>query len=164
MAWGRGLAALVAALGVVASANAADQDARIRAGGVQLAVADGWTRVVPADEDPDAEPRTLLVVGTKGARAIASPCRVAAYRVPLDGAVIVVIGWKRPPVLDDPLFPLSQLRLRRHIFQCFEGRGGVGQISLRGRDYQVNVLVGDQAKPDVVADALRAAHSFSLSS
>ena len=67
----------------------------------------GWAKV---DRAPSAitDPRTLLVVGTKGTRAIDTDCQVATYRVPVDGAVVVVIGW-RESIGGDQLAPA-----RRH--------------------------------------------------
>ena len=64
-----------------------------RGGGVQLALPASWSKLVPARDQVD-EPRTLLVIGTDGSRAIESDCQVSSYRVPADGAVVVVIGWR----------------------------------------------------------------------
>ena len=63
-----------------------------RAGGVQLTLPDGWSKVAPAT-DTRTDPRTLLVIGTDGVKAIESDCQVSSYRVPADGAAVVVIGW-----------------------------------------------------------------------
>ena len=159
MKWTVSAAALLAA--VLASAAPAADGTSLRAHGVQLAAPDGWQRVEPVEEVAGADPRTLLVVGTKGARAIETDCQVSSYRVPADGAVVVVIGWKRPSA-GVTLLPLSSMRLRRDTFECFEGRGAVGQVIRNGRDYQINVMVGDRAEPDVVATALAVARSFAL--
>lgn len=152
------VAALTGAL-LASAAGAAEGEIVVRAHGVQLTLPDGWARVDPVHEAVFADPRTLLVVGTKGARPVESECQVSSYRVPSDGAVVVVIGWKRPST-GVTLLPLSSLRLRRETFECFEGRGAVAQVTRGGRDYQLNVLVGDRAAPEVVADALGVARSF----
>jgi hypothetical protein len=132
----------------------------IRNGGVSLDVPEGWARVDRAST-AIADPRTLLVVGTKGARAVPTECQVATYRVPIDGAVVVVIGW-RESFGGTSSLPLSGLKLRRNIFECFTGRGAVAQITRGGHDFQVNVMVGDKADAGVVADALDVARSFAL--
>ncbi len=150
--------ALVASM-LAASAFAGDNRSPVRSGGVQLAVPDGWDSVDIAGDGTVVDPRTLLVVGTKGAKPIASRCQVAAYRVPSDGAVVVVIGWK-DSIAEQPVLQLS--RLRRPTFECFTGRGAVGQVTRRGRDFQVNVMVGDRADSGTIADALAVAESFQL--
>jgi hypothetical protein len=146
-------AALVAVPAFAATAEV------IRNGGVSLDVPAGWSKV---DRAPSAitDPRTLLVVGTKGARATDSDCQVATYRVPVDGAVVVVIGW-RESIGGASALTLSGLRLRRSTFECFAGRGAVAQVTRGGRDFQVNVMVGDKADAGTVADALDVARSFS---
>ena len=52
------------------------------------------------------------------------------------------------------------MRLKRPLFECFDGRGAVAQIVIRDRAYQVNVMVGDRATRETIADALAAARSF----
>lgn len=151
------LAALVGAL--VAVPALADVQNLVRGGGVQVSVPAGWSAVEPADGRSTTDPRTLLVVGTKGARPIESRCQVASYRVPNDGAVVVVIGW-RDSFGDTPALQLS--KLRRPTFECFSGRGAAGQVTRRGRDYQVSVMVGDAADAETVAAALAVARSFQL--
>jgi hypothetical protein len=131
-----------------------------RGGGVQLNLPSSWAKVVPARDRVD-DPRTLLVVGTDGSRAVESECQVSSYRVPADGAVVVVIGW-RSSVGGASFFPLSGLKLRRGTFECFAGRGAVARITRRDRDFQISVMVGDKADASTVADALDAARSFSL--
>jgi hypothetical protein len=89
---------------------------------------------------------------------------VSAYRVPADGAAVVVIGARG---LASPAIPrtrdgLQQLRLEREYFDCFDGRGAAAQIALRGRAYQINVLVGDRAAPQTIQQALAIARSFGL--
>ena len=58
--------------------------------------------------------------------------------------------------------PLAGMKLRRSIFECFAGRGAVAQVTRGGRDFQVNVMVGDKADAGTVADALDVARSFAL--
>jgi hypothetical protein len=149
-----GFAAL--ALAVAAPLALADL-VTVRGGGVELDVPAGWARVPAAVDTTISDPRTLLVVGTKGVRAIDTECQVATYRVPDDGAAVVVIGW-RDSVLDTAKLELS--KLRRGTFSCFAGRGAVGQVTRKGRDFQVNVLVGDDASAKTIRDALAVARSF----
>lgn len=147
--------AAVLSLLVVVPAFAAEPET-VKAGGVQLTIPDGWSKVDRAPWD-DRDPRTLLVVGTKGVRPLAAPtCQVAAYRIPVDGAAVVVIGWR------DSIGGPSQLnlKLRRNTFECFDGRGAASQVTRGGRDYQVSVMVGDKADADTVAAALAVARSF----
>jgi hypothetical protein len=153
------VAAVVASV-AVASVGAATGDVA-RSGGVQLDLPSGWAKVVPAREDRLDEPRTLLVIGTEGVKAIESDCQVSSYRVPADGAVIVVIGW-RDSVGASGFLPLTTMKLRRGTFECFPGRGAVGRIMRRDRDFQVNVMVGDRASLATVDAALDAARSLGL--
>lgn len=148
---------LVAA--VVASASAAAGDVA-RSGGVQLTLPDGWSKVVSRDTRVD-DPRTLLVIGTDGVKGIDSDCQVSSYRVPSDGAVVVVIGW-RDSVGGTGLLPLSAMKLRRGTFDCFAGRGAVGRLTRRDRDFQVNVMVGDRATAATIDAAFDAVKSFGL--
>ena len=148
---------LVAA--VVASASAAAGDVA-RSGGVQLTLPDGWSKVVSRDTRVD-DPRTLLVIGTDGVKGIDSDCQVSSYRVPSDGAVVVVIGW-RDSVGGTGLLPLSAMKLRRGTFDCFAGRGAVGRLTRRDRDFQVNVMVGDRATASTIDAAFDAVKSFGL--
>jgi len=144
---------------VVASASAAAGDVA-RSGGVQLTLPDGWSKVVSRDARVD-DPRTLLVIGTDGVKGIDSDCQVSSYRVPSDGAVIVVIGW-RDSVGGTGLLPLSAMKLRRGTFDCFAGRGAVGRLTRRDRDFQVNVMVGDRASAATIDAAFDAVKSFGL--
>ena len=57
-----------------------------------LSVPAGWHRVQAAGDGPVTDPRTLLVVGTAGVRSKPTHCQIAAYRVTIDGAVVVVVG------------------------------------------------------------------------
>jgi hypothetical protein len=153
------LAAVTLAALAVSVAHAALGET-VRAGGVQLSLPGGWAKVVPARDRVD-EPKTLLVVGTDGSRAIESDCQVSSYRVPADGAVVVVIGW-HDSVGSGTFLPLSGMKLRRGTFECFAGRGGVARVTRRDRDFQVNVMVGDKADAATIADALETARSFAL--
>jgi len=153
------LLALGLAAGLVASAASAAGDVA-RAGGVQLTLPDGWARVVSRDTRVD-DPRTLLVIGTDGVKAMDSDCQVSSYRVPSDGAVVVVIGW-RDTVGGTSLLPLSAMKLRRGTFDCFAGRGAVGRLTRRDRDFQLNVMVGDRASAATIDAAFDAVKSFGL--
>jgi hypothetical protein len=153
------LAAVGLAAAVVASAAVAAGDVA-RAGGVQLTLPDGWAKVVSHDTRVD-DPRTLLVIGTDGVKAVDSDCQVSAYRVPSDGAVIVVIGW-RDSVGETNILPLSTMKLRRGTFDCFAGRGAVGRVTRRDRDFQLNLMVGDRASVATIDAAFDAVKSFGL--
>lgn len=150
-------AVVVAALGVSGVGAATGDGAR--GGGVTLALPAGWSKILPVKDDRLGDPRTLLVIGTEGVRLVESDCQVSSYRVPSDGAVVVVIGW-RDAVGATSFLPLSGLRLRRGTFECFAGRGAVARVTRRDRDLQVNVMVGDRADATTIADALEAARSL----
>jgi hypothetical protein len=154
------LAAATACVALVASGAFAAVGDLARANGVQLSLPDGWSKVTPAT-DTRADPRTLLVIGTDGVKPITSDCQVSSYRVPVDGAVVVVIGWRDS--VGASYLPLSAMRLRRGTFECFAGRGAVGRITRRDRDFQVNVLIGDHASDATVETALEAARSLGVS-
>ena len=154
------LVAVAATALTAAVATASTEDVVRGQGGAQLTLPDGWAKLTAAADRGD-DPRTLLVVGTDGAKAIDSPCQVSSYRVPADGAVVVVLGW-REAVGGSSFLPLSSLELRRGTFKCYTGRGAVARITRRDRDFQVNVLVGDRAEPGTVSAALDAARSFVL--
>ena len=149
-------AALFTALGSAAVAASGDP---ARGGGIQLDVPAGWAKVVPARSDRSDDPRTVLVIGTRGVEAVESACQVSSYRVPSDGAVVVVVGW-REAVGGSSFFPLGAMKLRRGTFECFAGRGAVGRVTRRERDFQVNVMVGDRADQQTVEAALEAARSI----
>jgi hypothetical protein len=128
----------------------------------------GWHVVKPAGDGPVTDPRTLLVVGTNGVIAKASQCQIAAYNVPASGAVVVVVGWHRrstkggAQVKPDRPFLAKLDAVRKPEFECFAGRGAAAQARLRGRAYQVNVMVGGHASKGQVDDALAVARSFTL--
>lgn len=132
-----------------------------RGGGIQLDLPSGWSKVVPARPERLDDPRTVLVIGTRGVEPIETVCQVYSYRVPADGAAVVVIGW-REAVGGSSFFPLGAMKLRRGTFECFPGRGAVGRVTRRDRDYQVNVMVGDRADQATVDAALAAARSIAL--
>ena len=148
------VAALAASVGFAAAAET------VRGGAVLLTLPAGWAKL-PAAHDRVDDPRTLLVIGTEGSRAVESDCQVSSYRVPADGAVVVVIGWS-DSVGGVSFLPLAGLKLRRGTFECFAGRGAVARVTRRERDFQVNVMVGDKADASTIADALEAARSFAL--
>jgi len=160
----RALAAVAAGLVVVGAAVAADALRTVEGNGVSLRVAPDWVRVPRADDRPVTDPRTLLVVGTHGVRPIDTECQVASYRVPADGAAVVVIGWKGK--LGVSYLPgkeaLFAKELERGFFECFDGRGIAAQVELRAHTYQLNVMVGDRADRATVAEAMATARSFAL--
>ncbi len=152
------LGAVLAALVAVGAASAERADTA-RGWGVELVLPDGWAKVAPASQAVGADPRTALVIGTEGVRAMESNCQVSSYRVPADGAVVVVLAW-RDSLGVSGFLPLSGLKLRRGTFSCFDGRGAVAQVTRRGTEYQVNVMVGDRANADTIAAAFDAARSI----
>ena len=89
----RALAAVAAGLVVVGAAVAAEGLWTVE--GTAFRCGSRPSGCLPrADDRPLTDPRTLLVVGTRGVRPIDTECQVASYRVPADGAAVVVIGWK----------------------------------------------------------------------
>jgi hypothetical protein len=136
----------------------------VSANGVQVWAPAGWHRVTSAGDGPVTDPRTLLVVGTSGVRAHLTQCQIAAYRIPPDGAVVVIVGWKGANgdtgVGTQELARLTAVR--RSVFECFKGRGAVATVVLRQREYQVNVMVGERATKRRVGEALDVARSFAL--
>lgn len=163
----RALAAILTALALSTTASAAGHGRIIAAHGVRLVVSAGWHQVASADDGPVIDPKTLLVVGTSGVHPRASQCQIAAYTIPSDGAVVVVVGWKTATSggghLKPGRAPLAALRsVRRPSFECFNGRGAAAQVALGGRAYQINVMVGDGATTRDIADALAVVRSFNL--
>lgn len=159
----RAVVALGIALLSVGVARAAS-DHSVVSGGVGVRVADDWARVAPAPATAPAASgaRTVLVVGTQGVTPRSSECQVASYRIPADGAAIVVLGSRgvAPAGLPRDRSQLQAMRLKRPLFACFDGRGAVAQIVIRNHAYQVNVMVGDRATRETVTAALAAARSF----
>jgi hypothetical protein len=138
--------------------------------GVRMMVLREWSVVRPASDAPVTDPHTLLVVGTAGVHAQSSQCQIGGkYHVPAEGAVVVVVGWLSSSAGGGPDHPgraaLHDLNsVRKPIFECYSGRGAAVQVRLGGRDYQVNVMVGDRASEQRIAQALAVARSFDLAS
>jgi hypothetical protein len=136
----------------------------VSANGVQVRAPAGWHRVASAGDRPVTDPRTLLVVGTPGVRPHLTQCQIAAYRIPPEGAVVVIVGWKGANG-DTGVGTKELARLtavKRSVFECFKGRGAVATVVLRQREYQVNVMVGDRATKQRIGEALDVARSFAL--
>jgi hypothetical protein len=152
------LFAILAVVGAVGVGGA------ISANGVQVWAPTGWHRVASAGDGPVSDPRTVLVVGTPGVRARLTVCQIAAYRIPQDGAVVVVVRWNPARGISargrTALAKLTSVR--RPSFECFKGRGAAAQVELRGRVYQVNVMVGNRASKQRIGEALDIARSFDL--
>lgn len=153
------VAASLVALATAGAGAAADRLETVRGGGVELLLPEGWTRIQPGPQSDGDDPRVVLVIGTDRVRWAESDCLVSSYRVPADGAVVVVIGWREPTGVGSFL-PLSGMKLRRGTFECFDDRGAVAQVTRRGLDYQVNVMVGDRASAETVEAAFDAARSI----
>jgi hypothetical protein len=164
----RSIALLGIALVCTTAATAGDGGRVVAAEGVRVVVPAGWQRVHAARPGSVTDPRTVLVVGTNGSRPKSSGCQIASYRVPVDGAVVVVVGWKHLALSGaqgaepgrEPLAALTAVR--RPAFECFGGRGAATQVVLAGKAFQVNVLAGDHASRRRVAEALAVARSFDL--
>ncbi len=124
---------LAVALAVTASATAAAWSV-LKANGVSVRAPGGWDLVAAADPGTVVDPHTVLVAGTEGAASRRSECQVAAYRVPADGAVVVVLRWpgKAPEGMGTDRDVLGDLKLRREYFECFDGRGASAQLALKG--------------------------------
>jgi hypothetical protein len=158
---GKFAAAVVASTLVAVGVAQAAADRPIIAGAVAVRATDEWSRV-PLTATDDSDPRTVLVIGTRGVAPMDSECQVAAYRIPVDGAAVVVLRWRgaAPDGLPRDRSELQAMRLKRPLFECFDGRGAVAQIVIKNHAYQVNVLVGDRATRDTASDALAIARSF----
>jgi len=110
----------------------------------------------------------LLVAGTAGVHPQASQCQIGGkYHIPADGAVVIVIGWLSSSAGGGPVNPgrasLDHLtRVGKSTFECYAGRGAAAQVHLHGIDYQVNVMVGNEANAQQVSKALTVARSFRL--
>jgi hypothetical protein len=164
----RWIAVALASLALVAASAAAGNLRVVSAHGLQVSVPASWHRLEPT---PSAitDPRTLLVVGTAGVGwNLRSACQNTAYRVPVTGAVVVVLGWTSLRLAGSPRptgrASLSKLiRVSRPIFECSSARGAGASVVLRGKAYQVDVMVGDRTTPARVAEALAVARSFDVS-
>lgn len=160
---------VLGAVGVaLAAGSASSPDHRIAAHGVQLVVPVSWHRVRPAPDAPVTDPRTVLAVGAGTVRTRWSQCQLTRYRVPLRGAVVVVVRWSSVRAAGGGIqppgrWPLRSLRsVRAHTMECFPGRAAAADLRLGTHPYQVNVMVGERATPDVVRAALTVARSFDL--
>ncbi len=161
------VSAAVAVVALVTAAAATASPWRVhQSDGVSLRLPPAWSEVSVAPGTSTPEAQTILVAGTDGAQHRKTPCLVASYRVPVDGAVVVVIGRRGTASAAVPTdrSEFEQLRLQREYLSCFDGRAGVAQIALNGRSYQVSVLVGDRAGAHIVIQALAVARSFGLAS
>jgi hypothetical protein len=150
-------------MSLLAALSFGDRSRVISAHRIRVTVPSGWHRVAPAGDGNVTDPRTLLVVGTAGTGYRSSACQITQYRVPPRGGVVVVVGWKQggTPPNRGGRGPLRALRrVRRHTFECWPGRGAAAQVTLGGRVYQVNVMVGDRATRRVVEQALAVGRSF----
>jgi hypothetical protein len=134
----------------------------LRTGGMTVRAPADWALVADADTGAIVDPRTVLVAGTDGVAPRRSECQVAAYRIPADGAAVVVLRWsgKAPEWVTTDRAVLANMKLRREYFECWDGRGAAAQIAVKGRAYQVNVMVGDRATAKDAAAALAVARSF----
>jgi hypothetical protein len=150
---------------VASLASGCSSERTLSAHGVRVTVPGGWHVVQPAATNV-TDPQTLLVVGTARVRPkLSSQCPIAAYRVPARGAVVVVVGWKNASLAGGlprgGRAPLNKLvAVTRPSFDCYSGRGTAANVGLRGRTYQVNVMVGDRASKQAVSSALAVARSF----
>jgi hypothetical protein len=109
----------------------------VSANGVQVWAPAEWHRVASAGDGPVTDPRTLLVVGTAGVRPHLPHCQIAAYRVPPEGAVVVIVGWKGANG-DTGLGTKELARLttvKRGAGECFKGRGASATVVLGQREY-----------------------------
>lgn len=163
----RALATILSAVALSTTASAASHGRIITAHGVLLVASAGWHEVPSAGDGPVIDPKTLLVVGTPGVHPRTSQCQIAAYSVPADDAVVVIVGWKTATSggghLKPGRAPLAALRsVRRPSFECFTGRGAVAQVALGGKAYQINVMVGDRATAKEIANALAVGRSFNV--
>ena len=158
----------VLALVAVSAAIAAPGLRVVTSHGIQLTVPTSWARVPGANAGPVIDPKTLLVVGTRGVAPRPSQCQIAAYRVPAAGAVVVVVGWTSlknsgASGAKQGRLPLTKLvRVHRPSFECYSGRGAAADVVLRGEAYQVNVMVGARASGRVIGQALAVVRSFDL--
>jgi hypothetical protein len=164
----RGCLAGAAALAAASASFGSNGFHREAAHGVRVTVPAGWARLRPAGDGRVTDPRTLLVVGTRGVGPKPSRCQVAAYRIPPGGAVVVILGWRSvrsggAGAAAPGRGPLGRLtHVRRPSFECFDGRGAAASVVLDRTAFQVNVLVGDRASRRVVEDALAVGRSFAL--
>ena len=76
----------------------------------------------------------------------------------------MILRWsgKAPEWVTTDREVLAAMKLRRQYFACWDGRGAAAQIAVKGRAYQVNVMVGDRATAKDAATALAVARSFDV--
>jgi hypothetical protein len=160
------VSAVIAVLALVtAGVGAAAPWRPLEGDGVSIHLPASWSEVAPAAGSTSADVDTVLVAGTEGVRPRRTPCIVASYRIPPDGAAVVVVAKRGEASAAVPTDrrEFHELRLQYEYLACFDGRAAVAQIALHGRTYQVNVLVGDRAGAHIVLQALSVARSFGLS-
>jgi hypothetical protein len=171
----RSISVLFGGLFLASVALASSSGRIISSHGARFVVPSRWQRIEAAPAGSVTDPRTLLVVGTADVRPRTrrwlgnrSQCLIAAYRIPAAGAVVVAIGWKSVASAGGGPWkpgraPLQNLvSVHRPNFECSSGRGAVADVLLRGKPYQVNVMVGARASKLRIAEALAVARSFDL--
>ncbi len=159
------VSAVLAVVALVTTAVATAAPWRpVESDGVSLRLPPAWSDTQVPRPPANADAETVIVVGTEGVKLQKTPCLVASYRVPEDGAAVVVIARRGSASAAVPRdrSEFHALKLQREYLACFDGRAAVAQIALNGRAYQVNVLVGDRAGAHVVLQALAVARSFGL--
>jgi hypothetical protein len=77
------------------------------------------------------------------------------------------VGWKTATSgggrLKPGRWPLKAMTsVKRASFECYTGRGAAASLTLGGKAYQVNVLVGNSTSAKHVAEALAVGRSFRL--
>jgi hypothetical protein len=165
MAFGkRLLGSVVLALAFTAVANGGGGQT-VQAHGVALTMPGSWHRVASGGDGAVTDPRTLLVVGTSGVVPKPTHCQIAAYRVPARGAVVVVVGWKTATSGGGRMKPgrrplKAMTSVKRGTFECYAGRGAAASLTVGGKAYQVNVMVGNSTSARRVAEALAVGRSF----
>jgi hypothetical protein len=158
---------MLVALAFVSVAAEGDGGRVVHADGVALTVPARWHRVAPAGHGHVIDPRTVLVVGSPGVSPRPTQCQIAAYRVPAQSAVVVIVGWKTASSgggrMRPGRWPLKAMTsVKRPSFECFAGRGAAASLVLDGKAYQVNVMVGSSASAHEIAEALAVGRSFRL--
>jgi hypothetical protein len=90
---------------------------------------------------------------------------MAAYYGPADGAVVVIVRWKTATSgrqIKPGRQPLKAMTsVGRRSFEC-SPEGAASSLVLGGKAYQVNLMVGNHAANERIAQALAAARSFHL--
>jgi len=152
----------LAALLVAATAAAAARHP-VTASGVSVRVPPDWIRISLGRQS--GAPRRILVVGTAGVRPVLTArCRLAAYRIPIGGAAVVITAqWAkgRPGGVENGI-ALRRLRLGLGRLRCYSQLGGFVTLHLGTRRFQVAVMVDRRAGIGRIADAIAVARSFML--